>query len=85
MIIDSFERNADDAVVAICGGTKYVLPWSLVIDLKPQIGDDLIDLGDVYTIVKKEDLSIAEVAALHIDEPATPVVDPVEVPVEPVI
>jgi len=88
MKIDSFERNAEDKVVAICGSVKHVLSWDFVASMKPQVGDVLGVFEEGFSLVKQE----AENAVQAIEsvfetpevtaEPIVPVDTPVEVPVE---
>jgi hypothetical protein len=42
MIIDSFKRDADDVVIAVCGDVEIPLTWQYIYDHKPQVGDELI-------------------------------------------
>ena len=60
MIIESFERNSDDMVVAV-GTEKIVLPWDYIEKHKPQV-------GDVVFIVDSEPEPVEE--QLSFDEPA---------------
>jgi len=63
MIIESFERDADDQVIAVSGIHKRVLSWEFIIDNKPQVGD-VLDFGaEEPTIVKQEDVKTEELFA----------------------
>ena len=39
MIIESFKRNENNEVVAVCGEEEIVLPPEYIEEHKPQIGD----------------------------------------------
>ena len=90
MIIEAFERAADDSVVAICNGVKHILPWSFVIDNKPQVGDMLHEIEGGFALVEAKLLNIAkEVEAVFeepsVEAPLATVEAPLETPVEPTI
>lgn len=41
MIIESFKRNEENEVVAVCGDKEIVLSEEYVAEHKPQVGDDI--------------------------------------------
>lgn len=75
MIIDSFERNAEDMVVAICGDTKHLLSWEFILNNKPQVGDVLSMAEEGLELAKQEEVKTEELFAAI--EPEVIVVDPV--------
>ena len=91
MKIDSFERNAEDKVVAICGDVKHVLSWDFVSAMKPQVGDIIGIFEEGMTLVKQEAENAVKAieSVFETPEPITetipePIVEaPVEAPVEP--
>ena len=72
MIIESFERNDDDMVVAI-GTEKIVLPWDYIEKRKPQV-------GDVVSIVDSEPEPVEEQLEIQ-EEPASQeaAISPIEI------
>jgi hypothetical protein len=42
MFIDSFKRDEDNEVIAICGDVEIPLTAAYIVANKPQIGDELI-------------------------------------------
>jgi hypothetical protein len=91
MKIDSFERNAEDKVVAICGSVKHVLSWDFVASMKPQVGDVLGVFEEGFSLVKQEAENAVQAIESVFETPAEPITEtipepiveaPVEVPVE---
>ena len=76
MKIESFERAEDDSVVAVCNGVRHVLPWSFVIDNKPQVGDFLHEIEGLFVLAKEELIKVEEAVEAEPEVPPEPPVEP---------
>lgn len=75
MIIDSFIRDENNEVQAICGGIKIHLNAEYIALNKPQIGDDIIEEPPADDIVEELVIEEPVVEELIVEEPVQEIVE----------